>query len=150
MRPTRRQRTTRIAMPRRSKTRQRRTYAAMITSLDDQVGRIVAALEKKDLRENTLIIFCQRQRRAASALVRQRRARPRRSAHEGGGSSRSVSPGDQRRSPRRQGQPARRRRPRAGHLQLAGQTQAARRQRTAAHGGHHAHRARAGRWQGEP
>ena len=35
----------------------RRTYAAMITSLDDQVGRIVAALDKTGLRENTLIIF---------------------------------------------------------------------------------------------
>ena len=35
----------------------RRTYAAMITSLDDQVGRIVAALEKRGLRENTLIVF---------------------------------------------------------------------------------------------
>ena len=35
----------------------RRTYAAMVTSLDDQVGRIVAALEKRGLRENTLIIF---------------------------------------------------------------------------------------------
>ena len=35
----------------------RRTYAAMITSVDDQVGRIVAALEKRGLRENTLIIF---------------------------------------------------------------------------------------------
>jgi arylsulfatase A-like enzyme len=35
----------------------RRTYAAMITSLDDQVGRIVAALEKRGMRENTLIIF---------------------------------------------------------------------------------------------
>jgi arylsulfatase A-like enzyme len=35
----------------------RRTYAAMVTSLDDQVGRIVAALEKKGIRENTLIIF---------------------------------------------------------------------------------------------
>ena len=35
----------------------RRIYAAMITSLDDQVGRIVAALEKKGLRKNTLIIF---------------------------------------------------------------------------------------------
>jgi arylsulfatase A-like enzyme len=35
----------------------RRTYAAMITSLDDQVGRIVTALEKRGLRENTLIIF---------------------------------------------------------------------------------------------
>jgi arylsulfatase A-like enzyme len=35
----------------------RRTYAAMVTSVDDQVGRIVAALEKRGLRENTLIIF---------------------------------------------------------------------------------------------
>ena len=35
----------------------RRTYAAMITSLDDQVGKIVAALERRGLRENTLIIF---------------------------------------------------------------------------------------------
>jgi len=35
----------------------RRTYAAMITSLDDQIGRIVATLEKQGLRENTLIIF---------------------------------------------------------------------------------------------
>jgi arylsulfatase A-like enzyme len=36
---------------------QRRAYAAMITALDDQVGRIVAALDKKKLRDNTLIIF---------------------------------------------------------------------------------------------
>jgi arylsulfatase A-like enzyme len=35
----------------------RRTYAAMITSVDDQVGRIVAALDKQGLRKNTLIIF---------------------------------------------------------------------------------------------
>jgi arylsulfatase A-like enzyme len=35
----------------------RRTYAAMVTAVDDQVGRIVAALEKQGLRENTLIIF---------------------------------------------------------------------------------------------
>ena len=35
----------------------RRTYAAMITSVDDQVGRIVAALEKRGMRENTLILF---------------------------------------------------------------------------------------------
>jgi arylsulfatase A-like enzyme len=35
----------------------RRTYAAMITSLDDQVGRIVAALERRGLRDNTLIVF---------------------------------------------------------------------------------------------
>jgi arylsulfatase A-like enzyme len=35
----------------------RRTYAAMITSLDDQVGRIVTELEKRGMRDNTLIIF---------------------------------------------------------------------------------------------
>jgi arylsulfatase A-like enzyme len=35
----------------------RRTYAAMITELDNQVGRIVAALEKKGMRQNTLIFF---------------------------------------------------------------------------------------------
>ena len=29
----------------------------MITALDDQVGRIVAALEKKGMRDNTLIVF---------------------------------------------------------------------------------------------
>jgi arylsulfatase A-like enzyme len=36
---------------------QKRTYAAMITGLDTQVGRIVAALEKKKMRDNTLIFF---------------------------------------------------------------------------------------------
>jgi arylsulfatase A-like enzyme len=35
----------------------RRTYAAMVTCVDDQVGRIVAALEKKGLSKNTLIAF---------------------------------------------------------------------------------------------
>jgi arylsulfatase A-like enzyme len=35
----------------------RRAYAAMIQELDKQVGRIVDALEKKGLRDNTLIIF---------------------------------------------------------------------------------------------
>ncbi len=35
----------------------RRAYAAMITALDDQVGRIVAALEKKGLRNDTLIVY---------------------------------------------------------------------------------------------
>lgn len=36
---------------------QKRTYAAMITGLDRQVGRIVAALEKRKMRDNTLIFF---------------------------------------------------------------------------------------------
>ena len=35
----------------------RRTYAGMITCLDEEVGRVVAALENKGLRNNTLILF---------------------------------------------------------------------------------------------
>jgi len=35
----------------------RRTYAAMVTALDDQVGRVVAALDKKGMRDNTVIVF---------------------------------------------------------------------------------------------
>ena len=35
----------------------RRTYAAMITAMDDQIGKVVDALEKRGLRQNTLIIF---------------------------------------------------------------------------------------------
>lgn len=46
----------------------RRSYAAMITALDDQVGRIVNELEKKHLRDNTLIIFSSDNGGATSAL----------------------------------------------------------------------------------
>jgi len=35
----------------------KQNYAAMITELDNQVGRIVEALEKKGIRDNTLIFF---------------------------------------------------------------------------------------------
>lgn len=35
----------------------RRAYAAMITQMDDAIGRIVSTLEQKGLRENTLIVF---------------------------------------------------------------------------------------------
>jgi len=35
----------------------RRTYAAMVACLDDMVGQVVAALEKKGMRQNTLIVF---------------------------------------------------------------------------------------------
>lgn len=35
----------------------RRTYAAMVDCLDENIGKVVAALDKKGLRENTLIIF---------------------------------------------------------------------------------------------
>jgi len=47
---------------------QRGTYAGMITALDDQVGRIVGALEKKGLRENTLILFASDNGGATNAL----------------------------------------------------------------------------------
>lgn len=39
------------------KDEKRRTYAGMISALDEQVGRLVAALDKKGLRDNTLILF---------------------------------------------------------------------------------------------
>ena len=35
----------------------RRTYAGMVACLDDNIGRVVAALDKKGLRDNTLILF---------------------------------------------------------------------------------------------
>jgi arylsulfatase A-like enzyme len=35
----------------------RRTYAGMVTSLDDEIGRVIAALDKTGLRNNTLVIF---------------------------------------------------------------------------------------------
>ncbi len=35
----------------------RRIYAGMVTAMDEGIGRIVEALEKKGLRENTLIVF---------------------------------------------------------------------------------------------
>jgi len=35
----------------------RRAYAGMVACLDDEIGKVIAALEKKGLRENTLIVF---------------------------------------------------------------------------------------------
>jgi len=35
----------------------RRAYAAMIRAMDDQIGRVVRALEKRGMRDNTLIVF---------------------------------------------------------------------------------------------
>ena len=37
--------------------RDRRAYAAMISSMDEQIGRVVATLDAKGLRDNTLIVF---------------------------------------------------------------------------------------------
>jgi arylsulfatase A-like enzyme len=35
----------------------RRTYAAMVSCLDDEIGKVIAVLDKKGMRDNTLIIF---------------------------------------------------------------------------------------------
>jgi arylsulfatase A-like enzyme len=35
----------------------RRAYAAMITAMDDEIGRVVVMLDKKGMRANTLIVF---------------------------------------------------------------------------------------------
>lgn len=35
----------------------RRIYAGMVTCMDDEIGRVVAALDQKGLRDNTLIVF---------------------------------------------------------------------------------------------
>ena len=35
----------------------RRAYAAMITAMDDEIGRVVAGLVKRGMRDNTLIVF---------------------------------------------------------------------------------------------
>lgn len=35
----------------------RRAYAAMITAMDEQIGKVVAALDARGMRENTLIVF---------------------------------------------------------------------------------------------
>jgi len=46
----------------------RRTYAAMISGLDAQIGRVVAALEKKGMRDDTLIFFTSDNGGATNAL----------------------------------------------------------------------------------
>jgi len=35
----------------------RRAYAAMMTAMDDQIGRVLRALDKRKMRDNTLIVF---------------------------------------------------------------------------------------------
>ena len=35
----------------------RRAYAAMITAMDDQIGKVLAALDERKMRDNTLIIY---------------------------------------------------------------------------------------------
>jgi arylsulfatase A-like enzyme len=45
-------------MYRHIKAKKKRIYAAMVTCMDDAIGRLISALDKRGLRRNTLIIFC--------------------------------------------------------------------------------------------
>ena len=79
--------------------RRLRAYVAMVKSMDDSVGRVRAALQRKGIDKNTVILFC-RTRVVAS--------RTGRSAAEGsrqplrGGVPRALPPATGRRSPGRQ------------------------------------------------
>jgi arylsulfatase A-like enzyme len=35
----------------------RRAYAAMISAMDDEIGKVIAALERREIRDNTIIVF---------------------------------------------------------------------------------------------
>jgi arylsulfatase A-like enzyme len=62
----------------------RHIYAAMITELDTQVGRIVAALKQKNMLDNTLIVFSSDNGGATSALFASGARSPEERAESGG------------------------------------------------------------------
>ena len=70
--------------------KQRREYCAMISCLDDEVGRIVGALDKKHLRDNTLILFASDNGGATSGLFAQGAKSEEERAHEEGGISQAA------------------------------------------------------------
>ncbi|MHC4071029.1 MAG: arylsulfatase B [Planctomycetota bacterium] len=47
-----------LDMYRHIEARNKRAFAAMVTCMDDAIGRIVAALDKRGMKRNTLIFFC--------------------------------------------------------------------------------------------
>ena len=70
--------------------KQRRAYAGMITNLDHEIGRIVAALDKKGLRDNTLILFASDNGGATSGLFASGSKSKEERAHEEGGIDQSA------------------------------------------------------------
>jgi arylsulfatase A-like enzyme len=71
----------------------RRTYSAMITALDDQVGRIVAELNKKGLRDNTIILFASDNGGATSGLFASgSKSKEERDTEEGGIEQGAMAP----------------------------------------------------------
>ena len=113
----------------------------MITDLDTQVGRIVAALKQKNMLDNTLIVFSSDNGGATSALFATGARSPEERAGKRRCGTRRKDAGLERRSSRRQGFAARRRRAGAHHLLLAREAQAKHRQRTIGYGGCDADRA---------
>jgi arylsulfatase A-like enzyme len=47
-----------IDMYKHIKVRNKRIYAGMVTCMDDAIGRIISALDKRGMKRSTLIIFC--------------------------------------------------------------------------------------------
>ena len=84
MRPIRR-RTSYVDRYKSFPDKQRRSYVGMITALDDQIGRIVAALDKKGLRDNTIILFASDNGGATSGLFASgSKSKEERDSEEGG------------------------------------------------------------------
>ena len=127
----------------------RHTYAAMITDLDTQVGRIVAALKQKNMLDNTLIIFSSDNGGATNALFATGARSPEERERKRRRGAWRKNSRLERRSSRRQGIAARRRRACADYLLLARQAQAGGRQRAGAHGGRDADGAGTRRRQGQ-
>jgi len=70
--------------------KQRRAYCAMISCLDDQVGRIVAALDKKGIRDTTLIFFASDNGGATTGLFASGSKSKEEREHEEGGIDQSA------------------------------------------------------------
>ena len=97
----------------------RHIYAAMITELDTQVGRIVDALKQKNMLDNTLIIFSSDNGGATSALFATGARSPEERQESGGVGLGAEDPGLERRASWRQRFASRRRRAGSDHLLLA-------------------------------